>query len=146
MKISRKKMMIQRLFKLKRRIKIDTQRMRAKTLKSLDELFTIAKKLAKDKKLELKQREKWMRVAAYICQVIGGLTSGYDERQIDVQLDELERLVNEARSKADAKKLKNLKLEQREKRLPKDPVRFFTEILRIKPYPYQGKFLTTSLL
>ena len=39
------------------------------------------------------------------------------------------------------KKLKDLKLEQREKRLPKDPVRLFTEILRIKPYPYQARFL-----
>lgn len=106
MKISRKRMVIHRLFKLKRRIEIDTQRMRGKALKSLEELFVIAKKLAKDKKLELKEREKWMRVAAYICQVIGGLTSGFDERQIDVQLDELERLVNEARSKAEAEKAK----------------------------------------
>ncbi|MFQ6074349.1 MAG: terminase large subunit domain-containing protein, partial [Candidatus Bathyarchaeia archaeon] len=32
-------------------------------------------------------------------------------------------------------------LEQKEKRLPKDPVEFFTKILRIKPYPYQAQFL-----
>ncbi|MFQ5837116.1 MAG: hypothetical protein ACE5HG_04595 [Candidatus Bathyarchaeia archaeon] len=47
MKISRKRMLIQRLFKLKRRIKIDTQRMRGKALENLEELFGLAVSLAK---------------------------------------------------------------------------------------------------
>jgi len=47
MKNSRKTMVIQRLLKLKRRIKIDTQRMRRKALKNLEELFGLAVHLQK---------------------------------------------------------------------------------------------------
>lgn len=99
-------MVLSRVQKLKRRIKIDTQRMRGKALTSLEELFEMATELAKNKELDLKDRQFWTRIAAYICQVINSVATGFDERQIDVQLDELERLVIEARAKAKAKKTK----------------------------------------
>jgi len=50
--------------------------------------------------ITLKQRQMWARIAAYTAQIINSVASGFDERQIDVQLDELERLVNEAKTKA----------------------------------------------
>ena len=93
-KISRQNMIVRRVVKLKRGIKVDIQRMRGKALEALEELFDMAKNLAKNK-----GRQIWTRIAAYICQVINSVASGFDERQIDVQLDELERLINEARSK-----------------------------------------------
>jgi len=105
-KISRNKMILSRIQKLKKRIKIDTQRMRGKTLNTLEELFDMAKDLAQNTNLKLKQRQMWTRIAAYICQVINSVASGFDERQIDVQLDQLEGLINEARSKTKAKKTK----------------------------------------
>lgn len=105
-KISRNKMILSRIQKLKKRIKIDTQRMRGKTLKTLEELFDMAKDLAQNTNLKLKQRQMWTRIAAYICQVINSVASGFDERQIDVQLDQLEGLINEARSKTKTKKTK----------------------------------------
>ncbi|MFQ6074348.1 MAG: hypothetical protein ACE5KC_03920 [Candidatus Bathyarchaeia archaeon] len=105
--------MLIRIEKLKRRVQVDTQRMREKTLTSLVQLFDIATKIAKGevkyesgKLVTLKQRQLWARIAAYIAQIINGICKGFDERQIDTQLDELERLVNEARSKAEAKKAK----------------------------------------
>jgi len=78
--------------------------MRGKTLKALEGLFDMAKDLALNKDLKLKQRQMWVRVAAYISQVMNSIASGFDEREIDVQLDEVERLVNEAKAKAEAKK------------------------------------------
>jgi hypothetical protein len=94
---------------------VDTQRIRGKTLNSLQELFDLAVALAKGKvktqnedgvpvKVTLKQRQMWARVAAYIAQIMNSVASGFDERQIDVQLDELERLVNEAKAKGKAGK------------------------------------------
>jgi len=99
-------MILSRIQKLKKRIKIDTQRMRGKTLNTLEELFDMAKDLAQNTNLKLKQRQMWTRIAAYICQVINSVASGFDERQIDVQLDQLEGLINEARSKTKTKKTK----------------------------------------
>jgi len=103
-------MIAKRLAELKETIRVDTQRIRGKTLDSLQELFDLAVALAKGKvktqneegvavKVTLKQRQMWARVAAYIAQIMNSVASGFDERQIDVQLDELERLVNEAKAK-----------------------------------------------
>lgn len=126
-KISRKKMIIRRVYKLKRSVEVDTQKIRTRALNNLEELFGLVVALAKGEvktqtedvegqKITLKQRQMWARVAAYIAQIMNSLAEGFDERRIDVQLDELERLVNEVKSKAEAKKLKDLKLEQREKK------------------------------
>jgi hypothetical protein len=112
-KTSRKMMIFKRLAELKETIRVDTQRIRGKTLNSLQELFDLAVALAKGKvktqneegvavKVTLKQRQMWARVAAYIAQIMNSVASGFDERQIDVQLDELERLVNEAKAKGKA--------------------------------------------
>jgi len=112
-KTSRKMMIFKRLAELKENIKVDTQRIRGKTLNSLQELFDLAVALAKGKvktqneegvpvKVTLKQRQMWARVAAYIAQIMNSVASGFDEHQIDVQLDELERLVNEAKAKGKA--------------------------------------------
>ena len=114
-KISRQNMIVRRVVKLKRRIKIDTQQVRGKALENLEELFGLAVSLAKGEvktqtengdqlTITLKQRQMWARVAAYIAQIMNSLAKGFDEREIDVQLDELERLVNEAKAKAEAKK------------------------------------------
>ena len=114
-KISRKMMIAKRLAELKETIKVDTQNIRGKTLNSLQELFDLAVALAKGRvktqnedgvpvKVTLKQRQMWARIAAYIAQIMNSVASGFDERQIDVQLDELERLVNEAKAKGKAGK------------------------------------------
>ena len=41
-KISRKMMLIRRVLKLKRRVEVDTQRMRGNALKKLEKLFGLA--------------------------------------------------------------------------------------------------------
>lgn len=46
------------------------------------------------------------------------------------------------RQKQRAKKLKEKLREQEELELPEDSVEFFSEVLHIKPYPYQAEFLS----
>ena len=40
-------------------------------------------------------KQNWTRLAAYVSQVINSITKTYDEKEIDAELDELERLINE---------------------------------------------------
>ena len=93
-------MITQRIGKLKETVKVDTQRLRGKALEGLEELFDLAQAMAKSQNVKLKQRQIWARIAAYIAQIINSVASGFDERQINADLDELERLVNVARAKA----------------------------------------------
>lgn len=99
-KISRNSMITQRIGKLKEAVKVDTQRLRGKALEGLEELFDLAQAMAKSQNVKLKQRQIWARIAAYIAQIINSVASGFDERQINADLDELERLIDEARAKA----------------------------------------------
>ena len=93
-------MITQRIGKLKETVKVDTQRLRGKALEGLEELFDLAQAMAKSQNVKLKQRQIWARIAAYIAQIINSVASGFDERQINADLDELERLIDEARTKA----------------------------------------------
>lgn len=107
---SRIHMMKRRISQLREELKIDTQELRGKALKKLEELFNLASTLAKgefqtqtengkQQKLTLSQRQKWARVAAYIAQIINGVATHFDERQIDEDLQKLEGLINEATAK-----------------------------------------------
>jgi len=112
-KASRKLLIARRLANLRQRMKIDTQEIRSRTLADLKILFDLAVSLAKGEvktqtengrtvKVTLKQRQIWARVAAYVAQIINSIAEGFDEREVDIQLDELERLVNEAKAKTEA--------------------------------------------
>jgi len=81
-----------RVARLRRTVQIDTQQIRAKTLKDLNELFDLAMALAKGEvktqtedgktvRVTLKQRQMWARVAAYVAQIMNSVASGFDEKQ-----------------------------------------------------------------
>jgi len=104
-----------RVTRLRRIVQIDTQRMREKTLSSLEDLFEMATTIAKgDIKtqtlkgratpISVKQRQMWARVAAYIAQIMNSIAEGFDEKTIDTHLTELERMVDEVKAKAEAGK------------------------------------------
>jgi len=109
-RLSCHKKIILQLTKLKRTVELDTQRIRSKSIKSLEELFDLACSLAKGQvktqvvdgkqlKVTIKQRQMWARIAAYTAQIMNSVMAGFDEKQIDTQLDELEKLVDEAKTK-----------------------------------------------
>jgi hypothetical protein len=92
-------MVFSRVVRLRRTIKVDTQRMRGKALTHLEELFDMAKALAQDKELKISARQKWAHIAAYLAQVINSIATGFDEKEIDVQLSDLEKLIDEVKAK-----------------------------------------------
>jgi hypothetical protein len=104
-----------RLVRLRRTVRIDTQRMRENALESLEDLFILAANIAKGEvktvnvrgkkvAISLKQRQIWARVAAYIAQIMNSIAEGFDEKTIDTSLADLERMVDEAKAKAEAGK------------------------------------------
>ena len=99
-------LMAKRIGELQQKIKVDSQRLREKLLLELEKIFDDATKMAKGevtvngKEPTLKERRMWARVAAYTAQVMQGIAKGLDEREIDEQLKELRRLVDEAKAKA----------------------------------------------
>jgi len=89
--------------------------MRENALKSLEDLFILAASIAKGEAktvnvggkkvaISMKQRQMWARIAAYIAQIMNSIAEGFDEKTIDTSLAELERMVDEAKAKAEAGK------------------------------------------
>ena len=103
-KISRNTMIKRRIQNLRTEVKIDTQKLRNDAIQNLQELFTLAKNQAQNEKTKLKQRQTWTRIATYICQVINDIATHFDEKQIDQDLNKLEKLINEATTKNKTKK------------------------------------------
>lgn len=102
-----------RIFQLRSTLKVDTQQLRVKTLRQLEQLFETASAIArgqiqwqqvngKNQAITLKHRQMWARVAAYIAQIMNNIANGFDEKQIDEDLIELQRIVNEANTKGQA--------------------------------------------
>jgi len=104
-KFSRSFLMFRRVADLRQRIQINTQKMRGKLLEDLENIFNMSVKFAlgevtlEGKKLTMKQREAWTRVCSYTAQVMNTVAEGFDEKQIDEDLKELEKLVDEAKTK-----------------------------------------------
>jgi hypothetical protein len=85
---------------------VDTQLLRNTWIEKLDDLFSMATSMAKggskpqqvgDKPeiIAPKERQLWAHVAAHTAEVMGNLARGFDERQFNEDLAELERLVDE---------------------------------------------------
>ena len=93
-----------RICHLQQAVKVDTQELRNKWMVELDGLFDFATSIAKGdvtrqkvgekmQSLTLKERQMWAQIAAKIGLVGANLSRGYDERQIDKDLDLLEKLL-----------------------------------------------------
>ena len=87
--------MFRRIAKTRLIFEVDTQKMRANLIKSLEKQFKIADAFARDESLTPKQRQFWMRISAYIGQVMNSVAKGFDEAKVSKQLDKLERMIRE---------------------------------------------------
>lgn len=96
-----------RVLKAEETLHVDTQKLRRKLMDWLEEIFDLACRIAKGeiqtlegKPLTLKARKDWARIAGFTAQVIQSIAKGFDEKEIDDQLKELRRLIDEAKAKA----------------------------------------------
>jgi len=106
------------VFQVRRRVQLDTQHLRAKTIRQLEQLFDFASAIARGQVqyqrvegkvhlITLKERQGWTRVAGYIAQILQNIANGFDEKQVDEDLAELEKLVNETSPKDQAETVKD---------------------------------------
>ncbi len=84
-----------RLLQLKSLL-VDTQRLRRELIQSLKELFEIASEWAK-------RDPKAARLAGYIAQVMNSLARSYEERELNDDIRELERMIEQAKAWLEAK-------------------------------------------
>ena len=107
-KVSVNRYVICRIDAIKREVDTDTQMLRNKAIKNLNEIFEAASKVAGGKvkhqrinkrmaKITLRQKRRWLLVAGCAAETIKLIASNINEKEIKTQLNELEKLVNEAR-------------------------------------------------
>jgi len=100
-----------RISRLRQYVKLDTQKLRTKTIEQLDRLFAVATSIAsghvlmqrvgRDRQpVTPKQRQMWAHVAAHIAQIMGNLAAKYDEQQFEEDLARLEVLVDEIKGQS----------------------------------------------
>lgn len=100
-----------RIATIRREVETETQKIRGKTLKNLEEIFNAATRIARgdvkhqraDGKMvpiTLNQRRMWVHVATHAAKTMNSIASSFNEQEINNQLDELENLVNEANTKS----------------------------------------------
>jgi len=102
-----------RVAQIRRTVDLDTQRLRRKTIRMLEDIFKIACDYARGKvdrvtdengkarELTIPEKQFWARIAAYTAQIINTVAKGIDERQIDLDLDVLAKMIHEAKSKTE---------------------------------------------
>ena len=111
-KVSVNRFVSRRVEKARKEVEVSAQRIRKKTLKHLEDIFTTAARVAKGEikhqringkmvRITLNQRRRWLRVAEQAAKTIKTIANNIDEQEIYIQLDKLARLVNEANTKAE---------------------------------------------
>ena len=76
------------------KLTVDTDKLRALSLFSLEVLFESAVELAVDVSCrDWKQKEAWTRTATYIAQTINSVSQASEVRQIDEDLEHLQELL-----------------------------------------------------
>ena len=106
-KVSVNRFVISRVTTIRNEVKIETQRLRTRNLSMLEETFKVAANVARSEirhqkingktvPISLNQRRRWARIAEHIAKTMNSIASNLNEREINLQLDELKKLVNEA--------------------------------------------------
>jgi ArsR family metal-binding transcriptional regulator len=83
----------------RKNVTVNMQRTRLKLLQDLESMFDMAKAHATNEKTKDKQRQIWLRIMAYIAQVMNSLSKTFDEATVTRDLEELEKMINEAMAK-----------------------------------------------
>jgi len=105
-KVSINRFVSSRVEKVRKEVEVTTQRLRKKTLKHLEDIFTMAARVARGEikhqridgkmvQITLNQRRRWLRIAEQAAKTIENISTNIDEQEIKTQLNELERLLNE---------------------------------------------------
>jgi methionyl-tRNA synthetase len=106
-KVSANRFVSNRVTAIGKDVKTGTQRLRNTVLSMLEETFMVAAKVARGEirylringkmvPISLNQPQKRTCLAEHIAKTMNSIAHNFDEREINHQLNELERLINEA--------------------------------------------------
>ena len=104
MKVSLSRKVLNRLEDSRAILHAGTRKLRSKLLRKLANVYEISNQIARNPNLFQIDRNRWTRVVAHTAQTMNCVTACFDEQKISSQLDELERLVNEATTKKETGK------------------------------------------
>jgi len=90
----------ERLQKIVTLSSLKTQDLRISLINELERLFQYAKAIAYSEEAE--NRDAWVKVCAYIAQIINSLANSYDEVRFNEQMKELDELIERAKKRAGA--------------------------------------------
>jgi len=74
---------------------VNTQLEREKAIKRIKQLIETAHKHAMDENLSAAERQKWIRLEAYMHQVLNSILREYDEAKIKEEIKKLRKMVEE---------------------------------------------------
>jgi len=108
-KVSVNRFVLLRIERTRKEVETSTQRLRNKTLKNLGEIFATASRVVNGQikqqrinrrmvPITLTQRRRWLLVAGHTAQTMKKIADNFDEQEIKLQLDKLEKLIKEATS------------------------------------------------
>jgi len=114
-KVSVNRYILRRVEKIRKEVETNTQKLRCKTIENLEEIFNAAAKIARGETkhqrttrkmvpITLRQKRRWLLVAACAAKTIKTFASNLNEKEIEIQLNELEKLVKEANTKPEKRK------------------------------------------
>jgi len=106
-KVSVNRYVSYRIDTIRKNVEKDIQKIRRKALKNLEEIFMMSSRVTRGKikhqringkmvPVILRQRRRWLLVAGQTALMIKSITTKFDEQEIDLQLNKLEKLVQEA--------------------------------------------------
>ncbi len=105
-KVSVNRYVSDRIDTIRKNVENDIQKLRKKTLKNLEEIFTMSSHVTRGKikhqringkmvPVTLRQRRRWLLVAGCAAKTVKMVATNLDEQEIKTQLNELERLINQ---------------------------------------------------
>jgi len=106
-KVSVNRYLQRRIETARKEIETQTRKIRNKSIQNLEEILNMAARMARGEiqrrrirgkmtRVTLKQRKRYFRVAEQAAKTIKNIATNLNEKEIYAQLDELERLINEA--------------------------------------------------
>lgn len=107
-KVSVNRFVSTRVEAIRNDVEADIRRLRKRTISRLEEVFNVAAKVARGRighqrvngkmtAIGLVQRKRWFRVAEHAALTIKSIASNVDEKEIRSRLNELKRVVDEAK-------------------------------------------------
>jgi len=115
-KISINRYITRRIDIIRKDVEKDIQRLRKKTLRNLEEIFTMSSHVARGEikhqrinrkmvPITLRQKRRWLLIAGQTALIIKNTATKFNEQEINLQLNKLEKQVQKTTNIEKAKKI-----------------------------------------